>query len=765
MQALGAVGSRSVRWTRDDARLLLTSLASVLAHMERHFEWNVITTVAKPLAAAQQVAAAEGVGDLAGPIQDVIAGLGGFEDYSKTDAAKHRARFAALLQSEGAGIDSKAFDPTDTWGRDWAARSPAIDATLAPLVGSLGLVGSVVPTQAWRREAASLVRAPGAGDLLSAMLTGSIESRSLKEPTRHTYLDQVHVTAPPALGDQNAIIVRGTIWAAAVLAEPWVAEVLASVGVYFGTSGGSSNVARDERLGNAAAAALGSMDEPAAVAALGRMKAKVTNRNVSKQIAKALDTAAARAGLSASELLELAVPTLGLDAGGRREISLGDHVAILTIDADDVELTWRDPAGRITAKPPVAIADSEKAGIARAKEELKELRKSLAIERGRVEDLFVEAREWSVDEWRARYLVHPLTGTLGRRLIWRLDAGAAGTTGPTTATVIPDRDAFLTATGERIAAAPDARVRLWHPIDASEAEIAAWRTALLARQIRQPFKQAFREVYRVTDAELQTEVYSNRFAGHILRYPQARALMTARRWGSNFLGPFGGGDIGIAKRAFPSHRVRAEFWHGQLESEHGAKVPEHCTTDQVRFYPIPETFDRNATPPEPMPIRDVPAIVFGEAMRDVDLFVSVTSMGADRNWQDGGRDMNRVFDGYWSGYWMGELTATAEVRRDVLERMIPGLAIADRLSIKDRWLSVRGELRTYRIHLGSGNILMDPSDTYLCIVPDRGRAASEQIFLPFDDDPTLTIILSKAFLLVNDSKIKDETIKSQIRRR
>lgn len=42
---------------------------------------------------------------------------------------------------------------------------------------------------------------------------------------------------------------------------------------------------------------------------------------------------------------------------------------------------------------------------------------------------------------------------------------------------------------------------------------------------------------------------------------------------------------------------------------------------------------------------------------------------------------------------------------------------------------------------------MDPSDTYLCIVPSRGEGAPHQVFLPFDDDPTLTIILSKAFLL------------------
>ena len=51
--------------------------------------------------------------------------------------------------------------------------------------------------------------------------------------------------------------------------------------------------------------------------------------------------------------------------------------------------------------------------------------------------------------------------------------------------------------------------------------------------------------------------------------------------------------------------------------------------------------------------------------------------------------------------------------------MIPQLAIADRLTLDDRFLLVRGDLRTYKIHLGSGNILMEPNDQYLCIVPSR----------------------------------------------
>jgi hypothetical protein len=126
---------------------------------------------------------------------------------------------------------------------------------------------------------------------------------------------------------------------------------------------------------------------------------------------------------------------------------------------------------------------------------------------------------------------------------------------------------------------------------------------------------------------------------------------------------------------------------------------------------------------------------------------------------------DRGEDGY-AGYWrtatFGALTASAQVRRAALERILPRLRIAGRCSLDGRFLVVRGDLRTYRIHLGSANILMEPDDSYLCIVPAR-RSADGKVFLPFEDE-RLSLILSKALLLAADSRITDESILIQIKR-
>jgi hypothetical protein len=41
------------------------------------------------------------------------------------------------------------------------------------------------------------------------------------------------------------------------------------------------------------------------------------------------------------------------------------------------------------------------------------------------------------------------------------------------------------------------------------------------------------------------------------------------------------------------------------------------------------------------------------------------------------------------------------VREEVLEQLVPRLKIASRCSFSERWLVIRGDLRTYKIHLGS----------------------------------------------------------------
>jgi uncharacterized protein DUF4132 len=425
-------------------------------------------------------------------------------------------------------------------------------------------------------------------------------------------------------------------------------------------------------------------------------------------------------------------------------------------------LSWRRPDGAEASRPPVPLSTEAGAQVRRIKDELKELRQALTVERGRIEDLLVEERTWDLETWRSRYLKHPLSGVFGRRLIWRFETDGVVRSGMAEGSIAGS--VVVDPSGQALELASGTRVGMWHPAPVDVDEIDRWRRFVLERRVHQPFKHAYREVYVVTAYEEGVASSSRRFAGHILAYPRARALMSARRWGSNFLGPFDGGDSAIARREFPSAAIRAEFYHDALHPDHTSPVL-YCTTDEIRFMPI------GPGPQRPLALSDVPPLVFSEAMRDVDLFVTVASVAVAGNqpvamaaresipWPDHASP--------WAEYWhrmtFGELSPTALMRRTAIEQTLSELAIADRCELLDRWLRVRGDARIYRIHLGSGNVVMEPDDRYLAFDPPRNPTSG--VFLPFDDDSMLALILSKALMLANDRAIRDREIIRQIEAR
>ena len=458
--------------------------------------------------------------------------------------------------------------------------------------------------------------------------------------------------------------------------------------------------------------------------------------------------------MSKEDLEDLTVPAFGLEDGRRRE-ELGQYKAELVVEPGSVELRWSKAGAPLRTEPAAARREFPEE-VKALKATAEEIRRHLPIQRKRLEWALMVGRTWSLADWRERCLDHPLVSILARRLIWCFE-------GPTVQVGAWDGHQLVDAEDRPLGPLPaETRVRLWHPIGWDPAQVLAWRAWLERHQVTQPFKQAHREVYVLTDAEVRTRTYSNRFAAHILRQHQMHALAQQRGWKAPLAMVYDGGWDTQLALALPTWGLEASYFvEGVFDDanwEAGYNDNGVClfvSTDQVRFHRAGES--------EPLPLTEVPALAFSEVMRDVDLFVGVASVGADPTWHDRGNDQQRA---YWQQYAFGDLSESAKTRREVLERLLPRLAkLAGRWQLTDRFLVVRGDLRTYKIHLGSGNILMEPNDQYLCIVPDRrtaGGTATQGVFLPFEGDSTLAVVLSKALLLVEDTKITDPTITHQI---
>lgn len=699
---------------------------------------------------ARQTQLQYGMGGLAvlGAAERLLEGNG--PDGALRDALERLSRRLSRIIAE---LHSNKFDVT-TLARVQAMLEPGAADTRALPPGAFAdelvhWLSELDPTErdAWR---ALLAHAASSGDKAKPAAKWLAEGQALLAPIGEAavavqLIAWMEATTPdPTRPDISLDILKGLIWLASGFVQPGLASPVGRFGekCFRKVSGVG---ARSVKLGNAALWLLSATgDGEAAAAELFRLRAKLKLPSVQKLLDDRLATLAGKLGSSVEDLEDRSLPEFGLAPDGTATHPIGDIVATIVLSAVDVETRWHGRDGRPLKGPPAAVQREQKAELTSIKQAAKDMDAARGLQALRLEQSWLEDRSWDAEAWRRTFLSHPLRRQVALALVWRFEGPGGSLVG------IPQEDHLLTIAGE-VPIPETGTVRLWHPLDSDPEQVLAWRARIITLGLTQPIKQAHREIYVLTDAERRTGTYSNRFAAHILRQHQFRALCQARGWRFDFLG--GWDSWNVPSRALPHHRLTIEYHVEAVDNDQrsAAYVPLHLATDQVRFI---------GTDGRTVPLDTVSPILFSETLRDVDLFVAVTSVANDPGWTDGGPDGR--FGGYWREWAFGDLSQNAETRRALIASIAPKLTIADRLEVTDKFLIVQGKRQKYAIHFGSSNIQILPSNRYLCIVPGRPSKETEAIKLPFAGDSILSIILSKAFLLVDETRITDPTILRQL---
>ena len=331
--------------------------------------------------------------------------------------------------------------------------------------------------------------------------------------------------------ERDTALARGMLFAIAALGDPALAPAvanLAAASLRKVPNLGPVAV----RLGNSGINVLAELPGPAAITQLGRLRLLVKYATARRLVDKALDAAARRAGVTPDEIEEMSVPTYGLDASGVARKQLGEIAAEIAIADDEAALVLRDAHGKAFKSVPASVKQDHPAALAELRRTVKEIGQVLPAQRLRLENLMIGGRELTVERWRTRYLEHPLIGDMARRLIWSVSAPGA----PTSVMLFDGKT--VDAEGAPADVPADARVRLYHPLRATVDETVAWRRRLESRELTQPFKQAHREIYVVTDAELV-----DRHVLEPLRRPRPARSTSWRRCAA-----IGGGRYTVAGR-------------------------------------------------------------------------------------------------------------------------------------------------------------------------------------------------------------------------
>lgn len=240
------------------------------------------------------------------------------------------------------------------------------------------------------------------------------------------------------------------------------------------------------------------------------------------------------------------------------------------------------------------------------------------------------------------------------------------------------------------------------------------------RQIKQPFKQIFRELYVMTDEE-KNQTESMRYAGNQINPKQTVGALRNRKWIADE-------EDGLQKIYYKENIIATIYAMADWFSPSDIEAP---TLEWVAFYDR-KTFERK-------PISEIPEIIFSEVMRDVDLAVSVAHAGQ--------------IDPEMSH-------STIEMRRAIAEFVVPMFKL-DNVTFTDSHALIKGTRGSYTVHLGSG-VIHQEGGPMINVLPVHSQSRG-RIFLPFvDDDPKTSEIMSKIIFFAEDKKIKDPYILSQL---
>ncbi|WP_335943019.1 DUF4132 domain-containing protein [Fusobacterium polymorphum] len=273
-----------------------------------------------------------------------------------------------------------------------------------------------------------------------------------------------------------------------------------------------------------------------------------------------------------------------------------------------------------------------------------------------------------------------------------------------------------------VAVKDDSLLKIAHCFDLFESgEWATYQKDIFDRELKQPFKQVFRELYVKTVDEKGRDK-SLRYAGHQVQPAKTVALLKTRRWIID-------GQEGLEKVYYKENIIAKIFALADWFSPADIEAP---TLEEVQF------FDRKTF--KPILIDDVPDLIFTEVMRDIDLVVSVAHIG----------DVDPEAS-----------HSTIEMRKAIVEFNCKLFKLKN-VTFTENHALIKGERAEYSIHLGSG-LVHQKAGSAINVLPvhsqHRGR-----VFLPFiDDDPKTAEIMAKVLLFAQDDKIKDVFILEQIK--
>jgi hypothetical protein len=261
----------------------------------------------------------------------------------------------------------------------------------------------------------------------------------------------------------------------------------------------------------AGVALLAQMGSDLALMALNVLATKARHKRVQRKAADLIAGVAQARGLSAEELADRLVPTLGLDEPDAAVLDFGPRRFTIAFD-EALKPFVRDPQGARLKDLPKPLKSDDAVLATAASERYKALKKDAktiaSLQVTRLERAMLLRRRWTAAEFRQLFLQHPLMRHLATRLAWGLYDGERCMRALRMAedwTLADSADALLALDDGAVLGIP-------HVLELPADECRAMSQLFVDYEVLQPFPQLAREIFGVTPEECALDCLA-RWAG------------------------------------------------------------------------------------------------------------------------------------------------------------------------------------------------------------------------------------------------------------
>ncbi len=482
--------------------------------------------------------------------------------------------------------------------------------------------------------------------------------------------------------------------------------------------------AKSTKTGNIALEALVATQKEEAFGILNIMRNKTKYNKFAVALEKSIDKFKENSTISEQLLADRSIPNFDFKEG-KKIFEIADHKLIVSFKNTKLIKHYEDKEGNSLKHPPTQLSKEYTKELKEINEETKQINSVFNDLVKRIKTYWLYDRVWSFSDWNKYIKGHDLIYPHIENLIW--------TNKTKNKDFILRNNQLLEVDNKFITSSPEDEISLWHPVINSEENISKWQNYLWDNNIVQNQRQAFRENYPFSEAELEL-FETPRFAHHFLEVQKLMAIANYAGWIFTYVHE----GVNWPRIYLKPLNISAHLTCDYDRNSYAIPTKQlYFTRDNSTR--INESKAQNSF--EKIKLSEISKITLSEICRDIDLFIATSSIANNVELSENKQEYDTYSTEYQKGLFSDN--ANAKIRSKVIEKLVPILKLNIE-RFEGNFVIVKGKSDNYKINLNSGFAQTFQTQKHINLIPDIKKLKSDKkLRMPIEDDETLYIILAK----------------------